>query len=801
MTLWSFLALLSHWRRKPIQFLTLVTGIALATGLWSGVQAINAEARASYARAAAVLEQDGLAQLVATKGDGISLATYGRLRQAGWNVSPVIEGMARLGRVRLRLIGIDPLTMPQNGTGPSILNRADLAEFLSGRGQLIVSSATAEMLRGETEMSIKVADQVPEGAAFLDISAADRLLGAQSAISRLVIASGQKPALPPLSELAPDLSIRQSQRADVARLTDSFHLNLTAFGFLSFAVGLFIVYSASGLAFEQRRGTFRTLRSLGISLRALTFMLMLELAAFALVSGLIGVVLGYVIASALMPGVAATLRGLYGASVGGSLSLRPQWWLAGMAIALGGTAIASAQSLWRVWRLPILAAAQPRAWARASAVGQIYQAVAAVLFLALAVLLLWIGSGLLSGFAVLGCLLLAAALAFPPLLAVAMKFAQAQAGDALHQWFWADTRQQLPGLSLALMALLLALSANIGVGTMVSSFRLTFIGWLDQRLAAELYVTARNEDQASRLREWLASRSTAVLPIWSVDGRVAGEDLQIFGVADDATYRDHWPLMAAANDTWDKIAAGQGAIINEQMWRRGAAAIGQTIALPGGWLVPVVGIYSDYGNPTGQVIVGIDALVEHYPHVSKLRYGIRVPPGRAASLTRQLVDDFGLPADAIVDQASLKQQSRAIFDQAFKVTGALNILTLVVAGFAMFSSLLTLSTIRLPQLAPLWALGVRRRDLARYEILRTLALWFSTFVAAIPVGLALAWVLLAIVNVEAFGWRLPMSVFPLDWARLGAAALLAALASVLASVRRLASIDPADLLRIFANER
>lgn len=119
----------------------------------------------------------------------------------------------------------------------------------------------------------------------------------------------------------------------------------------------------------------------------------------------------------------------------------------------------------------------------------------------------------------------------------------------------------------------------------------------------------------------------------------------------------------------------------------------------------------------------------------------------------------------------------------------------------MFSSLLTLSGIRLPQLAPVWAMGVRRRDLALYEVARTLALWLATFMAAIPVGLALAWVLLAIVNVEAFGWRLPMVVFPMDWLWLGAIALIAALLSVLMPVRRLASISPADLLRIFANER
>jgi len=69
------------------------------------------------------------------------------------------------------------------------------------------------------------------------------------------------------------------------------------------------------------------------------------------------------------------------------------------------------------------------------------------------------------------------------------------------------------------------------------------------------------------------------------------------------------------------------------------------------------------------------------------------------------------------------------------------------------------------------------------------------------VGLALAWVLLAIVNVEAFGWRLPMMIFPMDWLWLGATALLAALLSVAVPIQRLATMNPADLLRIFTNER
>jgi len=798
----AFIALISHWRRKPLQLLTLVMGIALATALWSGVQAINSEARASYARAASVLEQGALAQIVAVDGIGISTDIYGELRRTGLKVSPVVEGIVRLGTARIRLIGIDPLTMPRASQAVAIQSGSDLTRFFDPRGQLLVSSTTAEQLRGNTDMKVRIDESVPEGAAFVDIAVADRLLDKLGQIDRLVVAPEQSLATISLGHLSPGLVVRRpAEQPDVARLTDSFHLNLTAFGLLSFVVGLFIVYSATGLTFEQRRGTFRTLRSLGVSLRQLTAMLVVELSILALASGVFGVIFGYVIASILMPGVAATLRGLYGANISGSLAIRPEWWLAGLGIALAGTAISSAQSLYRVWKLPILAAAQPRAWARASARGLMIQAGVGGMLLLLAGTLALAESGLVAGFAVLGCLLLGAALMLPSVLAAVLMGMQRLSRSAMTEWFWADTRIQLPGVSLALMALLLALSANIGVGTMVSSFRLTFIGWLDQRLAAELYVTAKDEDEAARLRAWLPSHSTSVLPIWSTEGDVAGEQIQIFGVADDPTYREHWPLIASQDGVWDTIAKGEGALMNEQMWRRGAAKIGDAVAMPGGWNARVVGVFSDYGNPNGQVIIGIDALIAHYPQVAKLRYGVRVPPEKAGNLKRQLIEDFGLPDTAVVDQASLKRQSRAIFDQTFKVTGALNVLTLAVAGFAMFSSLLTLSGIRLPQLAPVWAMGVCRRNLALYEVARTLALWLATFIAAIPVGLVLAWVLLAIVNVEAFGWRLPMYVFPMDWLLLGAIAFLSALASVFLPVRRLATLNPADLLRIFANER
>lgn len=795
-------ALLSHWHRRPVQLAMLLLGLSLATALWSAVQAINGEARASYDRAAAILGQDRLAQLVREDGARMDQQVFVTLRRAGWLVSPLIDGDMRFGEVRLRIFGIDPLTLPPQAQQVEVAAGGGLLPFITAPGVLFAAPETAARLAGQATPPVRVAEELPPGTVITDIGQAQALLGAKDEISRLLLWPDQPMGRAPLKLVAPGLALREpSEAGDLARLTDSFHLNLKAFGFLAFAVGLFIVHSAIGLAFEQRRPMFRTLRALGLPVRVLILLLLTELLIFALVAGLVGVSLGYLVASALLPDVAATLRGLYGADVPGTLAIRPAVWTAGLVIAVIGTLVAAAQGLWRVWHLPLLAPAQPRAWARASERALLWQGVPAMVLLLTAAGIALFGSGLVAGFALLGAMLLGAALALPLVLTGLLHLGGRLARGTLAEWFWADTRQQLPGLSLALMALLLALAANVGVGTMVSSFRLTFTGWLDQRLASELYVTAPTEAEATAIYDWLAPRSDAVLPISSIEGRVAGQLAEIYGVADHATYRDNWPLLSAVPQVWDRIATGEGALINEQLSRRQGLGLGDQITLPGGWRANIVGVYSDYGNPMGQVIIGIDTLAQHYPDVSRLRYAIRVAPGKAEALAAALRIEFGLPEQNVIDQAGIKAFSLKVFERTFSVTAALNVLTLGVAALAMFASLTTLSGMRRPQLAPVWAMGLTRRHLAWLELWRGLLLAALTMLAALPVGIGLAFVLLAEVNVEAFGWRLPMHLFPGDWARLGVLALLAAGIAAAMPAWRLARISPADLLKVFASER
>jgi putative ABC transport system permease protein len=793
----ALLALLSHWRRHPLQLAMLLVGLAVATALWSGVQAINAEARAAYARAAGALGQDRLDRLVPVEGV-FSTADFARLRQGGWPVSPVLEGRTEAG---LRVLGVEPLTLPQAAATPGQpgLSSDTLTGFLRGDVALAAPETLArpEVVAALTGLTLELAPELPPMTILTDIALAERLLDQRGAISAFLIDPNR-----PLPGPVPAGMTLQAPAADdgLARLTDSFHLNLTAFGVLAFAVGIFIVHSAIGLAFEQRRGVMRTLRALGVSSRRLSLLVMAELLLLALVAGGIGIGLGYALAAALLPDVAATLGGLYGAAVPGVLELRPGWVAAGLGMALTGTLIAGGQGLWQAASLPPLATAQAQAWATASGRMRTGQALVGLGLLAASGLLLLLGTGLWAGFAVLATLLLGAALVLPAILALALRVTGGRATGVIAGWFWADTRHQLPGLSLALMALLLAVAANIGVGTMVASFRATFTGWLDQRLASELYLTAETPDQAATIRRWLEPQVDAVLPITWAEAPLLGQPGEVYGVADHATYRDHWPLLLADPQVWDHVAQGRGVLVNEQLYRRAGLALGDAVDLPGG-VLPVVGVYSDYGNPSPQAILGSAAFAQRFPSVETRRFALRLPADGVEALAADLRQRFALPDNALVDQAGIKAFSLQVFERTFAVTGALNTLTLGVAGVAMLASLLTLAGLRLPQLAPVWAMGLTQGQLAGLDLVRTLVLAALTSALALPLGLALAWLLLAVVNVEAFGWRLPMQVFPWDWLRLFALALVAALVAGLFPALRLMRRQPADLLRVFANER
>nr|WP_262137836.1 ABC transporter permease [Pseudomonas sp. Marseille-Q5117] len=813
-------ALLSHWRRHPVQFFSVLTGLWLATSLLTGVEALNSQARDSYARASQMIGGEPQASLSTLNGALFPQLWFIELRRQGWPVSPVLQGRLTLKGhedQRIQVMGIEPVSLPSDSAvAGQAMPIERIVEFFSPPGSTWISPDTMQMLglregdtpqtvNGQTLPPLLAQKDMAPGLLLVDIGAAQRLLDQPEQLSRLLLPKDFHQELP--ASFNDRLQLKSSgEENNLARLTESFHLNLDALGFLSFLVGLFIVHAAIGLALEQRRGLLRTLRACGVSARMLIACLVVELGVLALIGGLFGVISGYWLASVLLPDVAASLRGLYGAEVAGQLRLSPWWWFSGIGLSLLGALLAGANSLLRAARLPLLAVADPQAWHQQYSRWLRRQGWLATALLAIALAALIWGDSLSSGFVLMAGLLLGAALALPVLLSALLNPLLGRSRSVLGQWFLADCRQQLPALSLALMALLLALAANIGAGSMTAGFRQTFNDWLEQRLSAELYINPANPAQAREMHSWLKQQPnvTAVLPNWQVSVTLQGWPADVYGIIDHSYYRQHWPLLdSSGSDPWGKLATDDAVMLSEQLARRLKLRPGEHLNIPtpnGTWSPRIVGIYADYGNPKGHVLISSEHLLRGWPQLMPNRFNLRIDPAQIPALLNALQARFALDDNRIVDQARLKGWSVQVFERTFAATAALNSLTLAVAGVALFISLLTQSQSRLSQLAPLWALGVTRKQLMLLNLGQTWLLAVLTLLLALPLGIALAWCLDAVINVQAFGWRLPLRVFPLQLLQLMGLALLATLLASAWPLYSLYRTQPADLLRTFAHE-
>ncbi|WP_235937009.1 FtsX-like permease family protein [Vreelandella azerica] len=358
-----------------------------------------------------------------------------------------------------------------------------------------------------------------------------------------------------------------------------------ALALLSLVVGLFIVQAALGLAMEQRMATLRTLRALGVPALTLVLAIALELLLLGLLGAGLGLVSGLWLAGTLLPDVATTLSSLYQADVSRRLALPWHYWLGSIGVTLGGLLLAGSSMLWRAARLNILALGQAQAWRQGYQRQLKRMLQGAMVSTVLAVgILVWIrsqppGEGLLGSFALVATLLLFSALALPPLLNGLLQQLQTYLRHRpLAHWAVADCQLQLPRLSLAMMALLIALATNLGVSSMVGGFRLTFLEWLDQRLAAPLYVNAA-PSTLSPMLEWLDAQPevTGTLPTAqgssqltpaSSNAQAEQREIALFGIAPVPTLTDQWPLLetiSGSAEAWSTFSTGQSVFINEQL--------------------------------------------------------------------------------------------------------------------------------------------------------------------------------------------------------------------------------------------
>ncbi|HSG88580.1 MAG TPA: FtsX-like permease family protein [Pseudomonadales bacterium] len=838
---------LRHLWRERWQALLALLGIAVGVAVIVAVDLVNASSREAMRIAGDELSGRAT-HLLTGPGERIDERRYAQLRRAwragapGFEqvlaFTPVVTGHARLEAgtavVPVRLLGIDPvtdsavraLTADLQGDGTGVDGARLLLEggavALDGRSLARLGAAPGDRLALRTEAGtaqVHLVGVLPapdalvgEGLLLADIATAQELLGRLGWIDRIDLVIERPPpagtaarwlerwfpglvvadAAPVVRELDAGLRIESlaERRADSRALASAFQLNLAALGLLAVVVGLFLIHGTLRYSVLRRQRQFGRLRALGVTPLELARMILMEALVLGVLGGVLGLLLGRLLAGALLGLVSATLQGLYDQVAIGALAFDAVPYAKGLLVGtVGAVAVAlpvarrAAGSSPRTLQLAELATVAPLR-------RRLLTLLPCVLVGALALLP---GTGYLGPLVAIGALLLIGAQLAPLGVGLILRALAAQARRAPLgvRMLLREATRGLGRSGVASAALVVAVATAVGMGVMVESFRGSVERWLEGRLAAPLYVRlpigAEPLDAAlgAAVLDLLDAGSRGRIERRSFDDRLQGRavTVSLVEVRGEVPADLDLPLVAGA---WD----GVGALLSEPLARRLGLLRGSARLAPGARVqidtgggartFAVGGVFREYGGGRGTLMLPAAAWPQAPPGVRTLElHGVDDVAALAAALRRQLPATADLRRNDEILALSL-----SIFDRTFRVTGVLQTLAGLVAAIGLFGALTALALERRGQYGVLRALGVDRQVPALQNLGESLLLAASAALLALPLGIAVAWVLVDVVNVRAFGWSLDLALPPGLFLQALAVALLAgALAAVAPALR------------------
>lgn len=743
--------------RHPVGPLASLVGVALAALALTAVHLLSGSIRAALGGADAAFAHTHLATR-----DGLPEDDYFALRQR-WrdgelaNVEallPVVEGYVRAGGETLHVLGFDPLA---GDVFADLGERGDLAWLAEGRsgaesgrafllGDVVLADdAAASAIAAAGGDLAGVYPQVLAGQAatiLADLPTAQRLLGREGRLDAIwVRASGVRSqllgwldqALPGIAAAMPEYAdpvldgfqVTARERWDpTRRFADASTFNLSILGTLSLLMAAFLSVQAARSSASRRRLEHQRLLAIGVSVAKLRGVAAAEGLLVGLLGTALGMALGIVVAEAL-------------AKAAGTLSPVLDGWVVGKAV-LGGV---------------LASALAPAFVRRTSGNGErrtdwLRHGIGALVAVA-AALSLTAGS-LLAAFT---ALLLICALHIAYVVPLAAAGLGRSAGLAKGLARRANMRSAAAAsgeIRLALGALSIAAAVAIGMGIMVESLRRDFTAMLGVSLWEGVHATL--PDARAIDDEWLRGLPGVVdmRRYGEVAGRLASGPVTLRFADLDASETARYGLDGALD----------GAMANEGVARHAGVGIGDRVSVAAAnahFEVPIGHVFRDYRSASPRLILPLSFAAQVDPEAVEWRQiSVLTEPDAAPAIAAVLRERH--PEAQTLDHAEIRRVAEVVFDRSFAVSRSLTTLALLVAVVGLYAALTALQANREREFRLFSALGFARFEVWRLALIQTALVGAVAAVAAVPLGLAIAWVLCTFVNPAAFGWSIDLRV-------------------------------------------
>ncbi len=863
-------------RRKPFQYILFILGIALGVAMIVSIDLANGSAQRAFELSTDAIAGHTSHRIVSVAPAGVDESLYRQLRQEiGYSpAAPVVEGYVsaqELGEQPLRLVGVDlfaeapfrsyfdddnnqgteALTAFLTEPNAAILSRDLAQQYGVSLGDYLTLNQSGKQASAHIVGIIQPANTLTRDAlnsiVFTDIASAQEILGKVGYLSHIDLIADNEAKLALIQSILPSgvkLESAEAQKNAIQQMTAAFKLNLTALSLLALVVGMFLIYNTVTFSVVQRRSLFGILRCLGVTPGQLFSLILGESLLLSCVGSILGLGLGVILGRAVVGLITQSINDFYFVVSVQQVSVAPLTLVKGLVIGIAAAIFASL--------IPALEAMQtsPQSSLQRSTLENKVQrilpwlVVAAAIFMVLGIILLFInGGGLIAAFAGLFAILLASALITLPLtngLMQGLTPLSIRLFGVLGRMAPRTISRSLSRTSVAIAALMVAVSVIVGVSIMIGSFRGTVVQWLDQTLQADIFVTPPtitanhvfgrlDPGVVAEIKRWptitdvVTSNETDIMvealgqhsqapaepapsKEWggavtqrglggfphSLVGTRRGSDryhrtVKMISADGDVSHgkRPYSWIRDNVKDPWPQMERGEGVIISEALLlKENISEPPETITLEttlGMRSFPVLAVFYDYSSDQGTILIDNDLFIQLWQDDSVASLGLFVQPGQSVE---QVVSDLkthfrGRQDMLIQSNQSLRAGSLEIFDRTFAITGALRLLIVIVAFIGVLSALMSIQLERTKELGILRATGMTPGQLWQLTFLETGLMGSVAGILAMPLGYLLAWVLIYVINVRSFGWTLQMQLAPgYFWQSLMVAVIAALLAGI-----------------------
>jgi putative ABC transport system permease protein len=798
-------ASLRYLLRHPWQLALALLGIGIGVAVIVAVDLANASARKAFLLSMDQVAGEATHQVVGgARGVPEEVYTSLRVDQGIRSVAPIVDGTVEIGDRLFDLLGVDLFAEQQIRTFTSEasvptdtgeLSQQNLfREFLTRPGSATMSARTA------AELGIRVGDSFTliaggieyqgtllgtyegddnglDGLVITDIATAQAWLGQAGWLSRIDvrITNGGAVTVERLEALLPNgtrLLTAAGRTQATAAMSQAFMTNLTAMSLLALLVGVFLIFNSVSFSVLQRRGLIAVLRALGVTRGRIVGMLLTEAATLGLAAGAVGIALGIFLGEQLLHLVSRSINDLYFRVSVTDVSI------SGLSIAKGviagvGTALiaAAAPAIEATTYEPRLAMVRSLLERRAGR-SLPYVALAGLATMAFSVILL-LGSGrnLVAGLTAVFLLILGFASCVPLAVRWASRLLSPlaqSAGGVTMRMAVAGIGASLSRTAIAIVALAIAISATIGVSVMVDSFRGSVKDWLEQTLQADVYTGVQRgamrpdlikdlqnidgiEAVSTSRRTWIedASGRTQLLAIRMAPGAYAGTEL----------------LDGTAEAVWAAWENEDAVLVSEPYAYQQQVAAGDLITLPtdqGERPFRVAARYQSYDINASAVMISRANYDRYFDDDGVDTLGLYLSAGVDVDSVIANIQSIseGRQRLRVDSNARIRDLSLEIFDQTFVITDVLYWLATGVAFIGILGAMLALQLERAREFGMLRALGMTPRQVGGMVTVQTGLIGLLSGLAAIPLGVVMAWVLIKVINRRAFGWQIDMAIAP-----------------------------------------